>query len=419
MKIYTSKCIGHAIGFLTFLLLFSTPVFAFEYLLEKAFLQDKTLVKEELMLKDLQGEERNSTEISLFIKKNSIALNSVKFYLDVLKNEELATLYQNENENFLKLYHEKIEKNISSFDAKTLQTIKEILSQESANIALQRYNLESSISSFERFTKVIYRPTNLLENIEKIAIPKSSQIAKQRFLAQPTNLQKALLTSYTTTDISELLEEYFKENQAFEEELQKQMESLKKRQKQKESQDMLTFIKEKQALTSIQKNIIEAKYNILFQKCKISHIIGDIIEQVKNTQPKTLHVKEEKVEKTPPSKTQTSLVKLKRIHFASNSSEVSSYSINIVEAHAKILKNLKNFKLELYGHSDIKKGTKPNKDLSLARAQNTKNALVKFGVDPKSITAFGMGDRQPIASNETEKGRLLNRRVEFKFIEEK
>lgn len=38
------------------------------------------------------------------------------------------------------------------------------------------------------------------------------------------------------------------------------------------------------------------------------------------------------------------------------------------------------------------------------------------GIAEDRISTVGYGESKPIKSNDTEKGRLLNRRIEFKFI---
>ncbi|MDD5717723.1 MAG: OmpA family protein [Sulfuricurvum sp.] len=54
-----------------------------------------------------------------------------------------------------------------------------------------------------------------------------------------------------------------------------------------------------------------------------------------------------------------------------------------------------------------------NEIISEARGKLVAEYLVSQGIDPKAITVNGMGDADPIASNETEEGRSKNRRVEF------
>ena len=59
-----------------------------------------------------------------------------------------------------------------------------------------------------------------------------------------------------------------------------------------------------------------------------------------------------------------------------------------------------------------------NNTLSVDRAASTRNYLVNRGVDGRRIAIDGMGERYPIASNDTAEGRARNRRVEI-FVGER
>jgi chemotaxis protein MotB len=58
-------------------------------------------------------------------------------------------------------------------------------------------------------------------------------------------------------------------------------------------------------------------------------------------------------------------------------------------------------------------GVTSNQDLSLRRAQTVVNYLVSQGVNPALLSAQGLGDANPVASNDTPAGRAQNRRVEL------
>ena len=69
----------------------------------------------------------------------------------------------------------------------------------------------------------------------------------------------------------------------------------------------------------------------------------------------------------------------------------------------------------LVGHTDTSGTKKVNSNVSEQRAINAKNYLVKIGVSENRISVAAKDDTQPIASNTTREGRILNRRVEVFF----
>lgn len=71
------------------------------------------------------------------------------------------------------------------------------------------------------------------------------------------------------------------------------------------------------------------------------------------------------------------------------------------------------YRIKLAGHTDNIGQPEVNKNLSQARAEAVRQQLVDFGCDAADIKAFGYGDTQPVATNDTEEGRQLNRRVEI------
>lgn len=65
------------------------------------------------------------------------------------------------------------------------------------------------------------------------------------------------------------------------------------------------------------------------------------------------------------------------------------------------------------GHTDSRGSYAYNRDLSLRRAEAVRNSLVNQGIAAQRITAFGLGEEYPRASNDSAAGRLENRRVEI------
>lgn len=85
-----------------------------------------------------------------------------------------------------------------------------------------------------------------------------------------------------------------------------------------------------------------------------------------------------------------------------------------------LLVNLMNIntsiKIEVDGFTDNQGSDEFNLSLSQARAQSVVDFLFSAGISKEQITAKGYGKANPIAPNDTEEGRQLNRRTEFKIL---
>ena len=73
-------------------------------------------------------------------------------------------------------------------------------------------------------------------------------------------------------------------------------------------------------------------------------------------------------------------------------------------------------KVEISGHTDNSGSDSHNNKLSLNRAKAVYNHLITKGIKTDRLTYKGYGSKQPVDSNETDKGRQNNRRTEFKVI---
>jgi OOP family OmpA-OmpF porin len=68
------------------------------------------------------------------------------------------------------------------------------------------------------------------------------------------------------------------------------------------------------------------------------------------------------------------------------------------------------------GHTDATGPAKYNIGLSVRRAEAVKKFLVQEGIPANKVVTEGVGEAQPVATNNTRDGRALNRRVEVEFV---
>jgi OmpA-OmpF porin, OOP family len=100
------------------------------------------------------------------------------------------------------------------------------------------------------------------------------------------------------------------------------------------------------------------------------------------------------------------------VNFASGSAEIPAEAIPQLEQAAEILRE-DGRNLRIVGHTDSTGDAAANRTLSEARAQSVLQFLIAKGVNPSALNAYGMGQDQPIAENDSEAGRARNRRIEF------
>ena len=102
------------------------------------------------------------------------------------------------------------------------------------------------------------------------------------------------------------------------------------------------------------------------------------------------------------------VVVLRGVNFDFDKSKLTVNAKTILDNVGDELKAYPAIKVEIGGHTDAKGSDEYNQRLSEARA----NAVLKY-----LAGAVGYGESKPVADNETDEGRELNRRVELKIVD--
>jgi len=108
---------------------------------------------------------------------------------------------------------------------------------------------------------------------------------------------------------------------------------------------------------------------------------------------------------------------LKGVNFVTGSDQLTNESKTILNDVAIVLLKNNEMVIELAGYTDNRGNPKLNDKLSKMRAESVMNYLVTKGVNSQRMSAIGLGDENPISSNDTSDGRANNRRVELKILD--
>ncbi len=106
------------------------------------------------------------------------------------------------------------------------------------------------------------------------------------------------------------------------------------------------------------------------------------------------------------------VLSLSDVLFEFDRAELKNEARENVEPLVSYLKDNPAQRVVIEGYTDNVGTRDYNLDLSQRRAETVRNFLIQNGISPTRVTARGMGEANPIASNDTESGRQLNRRVE-------
>lgn len=109
----------------------------------------------------------------------------------------------------------------------------------------------------------------------------------------------------------------------------------------------------------------------------------------------------------------TGLFRTTRVNFEFGKAALIPVSEAVLGALADVLQRYPDLRIEIGGHTDSVSSEAFNLRLSKRRAEAVRDFLIGSGLDAGRLVATGYGEGSPVASNETETGRALNRRVEF------
>lgn len=169
-----------------------------------------------------------------------------------------------------------------------------------------------------------------------------------------------------------------------------------------------------------------AKNNLLNSEDKLKDTEKNELEitsSIENKEmDKTSEVKEVKIEEktVDPIEVQEKInliLKTNKISFKRMSTSPTKKSRKTISNIANILKEYKNIKIEVAGHTDAKGKKAFNMKISQERAKSVKKVLISLGIDEKRVSSKGYGESKPLVKNNAGYS-ILNRRVEFNIIKE-
>ncbi len=108
---------------------------------------------------------------------------------------------------------------------------------------------------------------------------------------------------------------------------------------------------------------------------------------------------------------------LRNIQFETAKWTLLPESFDQLDTLVELLLKYPNMVVEISGHTDNRGKPKDNLTLSQNRANAVVAYLIEAGIPAEQMVAKGYGQDSPIDTNDNDKGRLNNRRVEFKILE--
>jgi len=102
-----------------------------------------------------------------------------------------------------------------------------------------------------------------------------------------------------------------------------------------------------------------------------------------------------------------------KVLFGYDHSDLTTSAETNLNKLVNVLQKYPDTDIQVIGHTDSKGTDEYNQSLSERRANSVSAYLRNQGVNSARLSTKGMGESDPVASNEADEGRSLNRRVEF------
>jgi len=109
---------------------------------------------------------------------------------------------------------------------------------------------------------------------------------------------------------------------------------------------------------------------------------------------------------------------IKGINFKSGRAEITVSSYAVLDDVVATLKKYPTIRIEVQGHTDSDGSSRANLDLSARRARAVVEYLINRGIDPSRLEYVGYGESKPLVPNSTREQKAVNRRVEFRRLDQ-
>ena len=104
------------------------------------------------------------------------------------------------------------------------------------------------------------------------------------------------------------------------------------------------------------------------------------------------------------------------LHFDFDKSVVKPQYFEMLQKFVEYVE-YNDYEVVIEGHTDSKGSESYNDSLGMRRAQSVAGKLMEFGMPSERIIGVeSKGEKNPVATNATDEGRALNRRIEFKLV---